>query len=120
MPAPKAVTTTTTAPKASTMSEADMVAAAWSTDPNMDIFFYVIIGLSYAATIVPSVVGLYPIGLLRFSMTCYLAYLAIMSYLDLDKKPKAEANIWNMNNWLLYSLRRPAVEFLISYIVAPC
>ena len=120
MQANKAVTTNTTAPKASSMSEADMIKEAWSTPADYDIYFYVIIGLSYAATIVPSVVGLYPIGLLRFSMTCYLAYLAIMSYLDLDKKPKAEANIWNMNNWLLYSLRRPAVEFLIGYIIAPC
>ena len=122
MPAPKAVTTntTTTAPKASTMSEADMVAAAWSTDPNMDIFFYVIIGLSYAATIIPSVAGLPAIGILRTIMFWYLVYCAIMSFLDLDKKPKAEKNIWNINNWLLYALRRPIVEFLLSYIIAPC
>ena len=119
MPAPKAATTTT-APNASTMSEADMVAAAWSTDPNMDIFFYVIIGLSYAATIIPSVAGLPAIGILRTIMSLYLVYCAIMSFLDLDKKPKAEKNIWNINNWLLYALRRPIVEFLLSYIIAPC
>ena len=91
MTTPKAVTTntTTTAPKASTMSEADMVAAAWSTDPNMDIFFYVIIGLSYAATIIPSIFGIGPIAILRTVMFFYLAYDAIVRYFDLDKKPKA-------------------------------
>ena len=91
MSAPKAVTTntTTTAPKASTMSEADMVAAAWSTDPNMDIFFYVIYGLSYAATIIPSIFGIGPIAILRTVMFFYLAYDALVRYFDLDKKPKA-------------------------------
>ena len=120
MSAPKAVTTNTTAPKASTMSEADMIKEAWSTDPNMDIFFYVIIGLSYAATIIPSIAGIPAIGILRIIMNLYLAYLAIMSFLDLDKKPKAEANIWNINNWLLYPLRRALVEGLIGIIIVPC
>ena len=121
MSAPKAVTTNTTAPKASTMSEADMIKEAWSTDPNMDIFFYVIIGLSYAATIIPSVAGIPAIGILRIIMNFYLAYLAIISFLDLDKKPKAQANIWNINNWLLYALRRPIVEWLIgNFLLAPC
>ena len=89
MPAPKAVTTNTTAPKASTMSEADMIKEAWSTDPNMDIFFYVIYGLSYAATIIPSIFGIAPIAILRNVMFFYLAYDALVRYFDLDKKPKA-------------------------------
>ena len=97
-----------------------MIKEAWSTPADYDIYFYVMIGLSYAATIIPSLAAMPAIGLIRFSMNCYLAYLALMSFLDLDKKPKAEKNIWNINNWLLYALRRPIVEFLLSYIVAPC
>ena len=80
---------TTNATKAAVMSEADMIKDAWQTDPNMDIFFYVIYGLSYAATIIPSVIGIVPIGILRNVMLFYLAYDAIVRYFDLDKKPKA-------------------------------
>ncbi len=102
------------------MSEADMIKEAWSTPADYDIYFYVMIGLSYAATIIPSVAGLPAIGLIKFSMTCYHAYLALMSFLDLDKKPKAEANIWNINNCLFYALRRPIVEWMLFFIIAPC
>ena len=97
-----------------------MIKEAWSTPADYDIYFYVMIGLSYAATIIPSLAAMPAIGLIRLSMTCYLAYLALMSFLDLDKKPKAEKNIWNINNWLLYALRRPIVEWLIGYITPAC
>ena len=80
---------TTNATKAAVMSEADMIKDAWQTDPNMDIFFYVIYGLSYAATIIPSVIGIAPIAILRNVMFFYLAYDALVRYFDLDKKPKA-------------------------------
>ena len=97
-----------------------MIKEAWSTPADYDIYFYVMIGLSYAATIIPSFAAMPVIGVIRFSMTCYLAYLALMSFLDLDKKPKAEKNIWNINNWLLYALRRPIVEWFIGYITPAC
>ena len=83
------ISPTTNATKAAVMSEADMIKDAWQTDPNMDIFFYVIYGLSYAATIIPSVIGIAPIAILRNVMFFYLAYDALVRYFDLDKKPKA-------------------------------
>ena len=83
------ISPTTNATKAAVMSEADMIKDAWKTDPNMDIFFYVIYGLSYAATIIPSIFGIGPIATLRTVMFFYLAYDALVRYFDLDKKPKA-------------------------------
>ena len=83
------ISPTTNATKAAVMSEADMIKDAWQTDPNMDIFFYVIYGLSYAATIIPSIFGIGPIAILRTVMFFYLGYDALVRYFDLDKKPKA-------------------------------
>ena len=70
------ISPTTNATKAAVMSEADMIKDAWKTDPNMDIFFYVIYGLG-------------PIAFLRTVMFFYLGYDALVRYFDLDKKPKA-------------------------------
>ena len=46
----------TTAPANATkssavMSEADMIKAAWDFDASLDIYFYIVLGVAYAATL---------------------------------------------------------------------
>ena len=111
----------TTAPATATkssavMSEADMIKAAWDFDASLDIYFYIVLGVAYAATLLPSFVGSMVISPMRGVMWGYLVYDCIVRFLDLDKKPKSEAKIWNITNWALYSLRRVAVEYLINIL----
>ena len=111
----------TTAPATATkssavMSEADMIKAAWDFDASLDIYFYIVLGVAYAATLLPSFVGSAVISPTRAVMWGYLVYDCIVRFLDLDKKPKSEAKIWNITNWALYSLRRACLEYFIVMI----
>ena len=98
------------------MSEADMIKEAWGFDSSLDIYFYVVLGVAYAASILPSFFGLILLIPSRTTMWYYLVYDCIVRLLDLDKKPKDQSKIWNINNWLLYSLRRVAVEYFINVL----
>ena len=51
------ISPTTNATKAAVMSEADMIKAAWDFDDSLDIYFYIVLGVAYAATLLPSFVG---------------------------------------------------------------
>ena len=111
----------TTAPANATkatavMSESDMIKAAWGFDDSLDIYFYIVLGVAYAASILPSFFGFILIIPSRTTMWYYLVYDCIVRLLDLDKKPKSEAKIWNITNWALYSLRRVAVEYFINIL----
>ena len=103
-------------------SEADMIKEAWSFDEIGDIIIYVILGLNYAVSIVP-IIGSLVVSLTRGPMHWFLIYDCVVKFLDMDKKAKGQPSIWNINNWLLYSLRRFFVEFFISilntYTTAP-
>ena len=98
------------------MFEADMIKEAWGFDASLDIYFYIVLGVAYAATLIPSFVGSMVISPIRAFMLWYLVYDCIVRLLDLDKKPKSEAKIWNITNWALYSLRRVAVEYFINIL----
>ena len=111
----------TTAPANATkatavMSESDMIKAAWGFDDSLDIYFYIVLGVAYAASILPSFFGFILLIPSRTTMWYYLVYDCIVRLLDLDKKPKSEAKIWNITNWALYSLRRVAVEYFINIL----
>ena len=99
-----------------------MIKEAWSFDDIGDIIIYVILGLNYAVSIVP-IFGSLVVGFTRGPMAWYLIYDAVVKLLDMDKKAKGQPSIWNINNWLLYSLRRYFVEVFISilntYTTAP-
>ena len=84
MQANKAITTNTTAPKASSMSEADMIKEAWGFDDIGDIVVYVILGINYAVSIVPlfgSLVTMFT----RAPMGWYLIFDGVMKLLDMNK-----------------------------------
>ena len=111
----------TTAPANATkatavMSESDMIKAAWGFDDSLDIYFYIVLGVAYAASILPSFFGFILLIPSRTTMWYYLVYDCIVRLLDLDKKPKSEAKIWNITNWALYSLRRACLEYFIVMI----
>jgi hypothetical protein len=57
---PKNVTAQNASVSATTLSDADLIKEAWGTDPNFDILFYVVYGVMYAFTIVPSFLGFIP------------------------------------------------------------
>ena len=108
------------ATKATAVVSDEMIKAAWDFDASLDIYFYIVLGVAYAATLLPSFVGSMVISPMRGVMWGYLVYDCIVRFLDLDKKPKSEAKIWNITNWALYSLRRAGVEYLLGFIVPAC
>ena len=110
----------TTAPanatKATAVVSDEMIKEAWGFDASLDIYFYIVLGVAYAASILPSFFGFILLIPSRTTMWYYLVYDCIVRLLDLDKKPKSEAKIWNITNWALYSLRRVAVEYFINIL----
>jgi hypothetical protein len=69
----------------------------------------------YALTIIPSVFGITPILIFKATLFYYLIYEAVMRMLNMNTHPASEAKIWTTNNWLLYSLRRVLVEYVLSF-----
>ena len=104
------------ATKATAVVSDEMIKAAWDFDASLDIYFYIVLGVAYAASILPSFFGFILLIPSRTTMWYYLVYDCIVRLLDLDKKPKSEAKIWNITNWALYSLRRVAVEYFINIL----
>ena len=102
---------TNTTKTVASMSEADMIKEAWGFDPSYDIYFYIVLGVAYAGSFIPSYGGSILIAPARWALIGYLLYDCIVRFLDLDKKPKDQSQIWNITNWALYSLRRVAVEY---------
>ena len=100
------------------ISEADMIKEAWGFDSSLDLLFYVILGISYGASLIPSIFGVLVISQTRWVMIYYLLYDCVVRFLDIDKKPKDQSKIWNITNWALYSLRRVVLEFLINNLNA--
>ena len=90
-----------------------MIKEAWGFDSSLDLFFYVILGISYGASLIPSIFGVLVISQTRWVMIYYLLYDCVVRFLDIDKKPKDQSKIWNITNWALYSLRRAIVEYFL-------
>ena len=95
-----------------------MIKEAWGFDSSLDLLFYVILGISYGASLIPSIFGVLVISQTRWVMIYYLLYDCVVRFLDIDKKPKDQSKIWNITNWALYSLRRVVLEFLINNLNA--
>ena len=77
------------ATKATAVVSDEMIKAAWDFDASLDIYFYIVLGVAYAATLLPSFVGSMVISPMRGVMWGYLVYDCIVRFLDLDKKPKS-------------------------------
>ena len=70
----------------------------------------------YVLTITPSALGVVPILNVKQCVFWYLVFEAVLRIINIDKHPADEANIWTVNNWMFYSLRRVGIEYLINFI----
>ena len=98
------------------LSDSEVIKRAWETNPDFDIIFYAIWCIMYVLTISPSVVGVVPILNFKQVIFWYLVYEAVLNYLNLDKHPASESEIWTTQNWLFFSLRRIGVEYGINFL----
>ena len=98
------------------MSEADLIKSAWRTDPNFDILYYVVYGVAYALSIIPSIFGVTPILASKSFIVFYLIYDGLVRLFAISSKSADEPKIWNYTNWLVYSLRRYFVEVLANNV----
>ena len=67
----------------------------------------------------PSFLGFAPILLVKSVNSWYLLYVAITRFISLDSKAKTDPITWNINNWLLYSLRRYLVDYFLNWVHLP-
>ena len=70
----------------------------------------------YLLTVSPSALGVVPILNAKAFIFWFLVIDAGLKFVNLDKHPTSEAYIWTMQNWLLYPVRRVAVDFMLNYV----
>ena len=88
---------------------------AWVTDPNLNIYLYVVWGISYAFTLVFSILGSVPIFSTNQFAFWFLVVDAINKLSNINfPHSAAEANIWTWSNWFIYSFRRVFVDLFLN------
>ena len=100
-----------------TEQQQKIINESWGIDPDWHIFFYVVWGIMYVCSIIPSVFGSVAILNAKAWIYWYLLINAVFDFLDLEKHPADEKYIWTLSHWLTFSLRRVLVEYAISFIV---
>ena len=98
------------------LSDSEVIKRAWETNPDFDVIIYAIWWFMYVLTFSPSVVGVGLILFFKQMIFWYLVYEAYLNFENLYKHPASEAEIWSIQNWLFFSLRRIGVEYGINFL----